>query len=92
MGSAKTVAVVGLGIIGGAIARNLVAAGFRVSGFDIDRELFPPALVAAAVQGLAFVMAHDQVAGFDTAQDEASAAVARLLDHLEERRMSRRAP
>jgi len=60
--------------------------------YGIDRELFPPALVAAAVQGLAFVMAHDQVAGFDTAQDEASAAVARLLDHLEERRMSRRAP
>src|SRR3954463_13642013 len=56
----------------------------------IDRELFPPALIAAAVQGLAFVMAHDQVAGFDTAQDEASAAMARLLDHLEQRRGARR--
>jgi AcrR family transcriptional regulator len=54
--------------------------------YGIDRERFPPALVAAAVQGLAFVMAHDQVAGFDTAQDEASAAMTRLLDFLEERR------
>jgi AcrR family transcriptional regulator len=57
--------------------------------YGIDRELFPPALVAAAVQGLAFVMAHDQVAGFDTAQDEAAAAVTRLLDHLDERRVRR---
>jgi 3-hydroxyisobutyrate dehydrogenase-like beta-hydroxyacid dehydrogenase len=32
----KTVAVIGLGIMGGAIARNLVAAGFAISGFDID--------------------------------------------------------
>ena len=54
--------------------------------YGIDRDAFPPALVAAAVQGLAFVMAHDQVAGFDTAQDEASDAVARLLDRLEDRR------
>jgi|SRR5438874_4608297 len=60
--------------------------------YGIDRDLFPPALVAAAVQGLAFVMAHDQVAGFDTAQDEASAAVAHLLDRLEERRAARHAP
>jgi AcrR family transcriptional regulator len=58
--------------------------------YGIDRELFPPALVAAAVQGLAFVMAHDQVAGFDTAQDEAAAAMARLLDHLDEQRTRRR--
>ena len=57
--------------------------------YGIDRELFPPALVAAAVQGLAFVMAHDQVAGFDTAQDEAASAMARLLDHLDARRAAR---
>jgi 3-hydroxyisobutyrate dehydrogenase-like beta-hydroxyacid dehydrogenase len=31
-----TVGVVGLGIMGGAIARNLAAAGWRVTGFDID--------------------------------------------------------
>src|SRR6266704_5166089 len=30
------VGVIGLGIMGGAIARNLVAAGWRVVGYDID--------------------------------------------------------
>ena len=34
--AAKHVAVIGLGIMGGAIARNLLAAGFAVSGFDVD--------------------------------------------------------
>ena len=33
----KSVAVIGLGIMGGAISRNLIAAGFTVSGFDPDR-------------------------------------------------------
>ena len=32
-----TVGIVGLGIMGGAMARNLVAAGRRVIGFDIER-------------------------------------------------------
>ncbi|MBV8950040.1 MAG: TetR family transcriptional regulator [Actinobacteria bacterium] len=54
--------------------------------YGIDRDTFPPALVAAAVQGLAFAMAHDKVARFDTAHEEASAAMARLVDRLEERR------
>jgi AcrR family transcriptional regulator len=54
--------------------------------YGIDRELFPPPLVAAAVQGLAFAMAHDKVAGFDTAHEEAAAAMARLVDRLEARR------
>src|SRR4051812_28316855 len=60
--------------------------------YGIDRELFPPALVASAVQGMGFVMAHDQAAGFDTAQDEASTAMARLLDRLESLRARRHAP
>jgi L-threonate 2-dehydrogenase len=34
----KTVGIVGLGIMGGAIARNLVERGWRVIGFDIDRS------------------------------------------------------
>jgi putative dehydrogenase len=34
--SSKTVGVIGLGIMGGAFSRNLVAAGWRVAGFDID--------------------------------------------------------
>ena len=32
----KTVGIVGLGIMGGAIARNLVDRGWRVIGFDVD--------------------------------------------------------
>jgi 3-hydroxyisobutyrate dehydrogenase/glyoxylate/succinic semialdehyde reductase len=32
----KTVGIVGLGIMGGAIARNLVERGWRVTGFDTD--------------------------------------------------------
>ena len=37
MAKAKgTVGIVGLGIMGGAFARNLVAAGWRVIGYDID--------------------------------------------------------
>ena len=32
------IGVIGLGIMGGAIARNLMAAGFSVSGFDIDKD------------------------------------------------------
>ena len=33
--SSKTVGVIGLGIMGGAFSRNLVAAGWRVTGFDV---------------------------------------------------------
>ena len=32
----STVGIVGLGIIGGAFAKNLIAAGWRVIGYDID--------------------------------------------------------
>src|SRR5690242_6201244 len=34
--SDKTIGIIGLGNMGGAFAKNLVAAGFRVVGFDID--------------------------------------------------------
>jgi 3-hydroxyisobutyrate dehydrogenase-like beta-hydroxyacid dehydrogenase len=36
MAEPLNVAVIGLGIMGAAIARNLAAAGFSVSGFDVD--------------------------------------------------------
>src|SRR6516165_2294253 len=49
--------------------------------YGIDRDTYPPSLVAPTMQGLAFAMAYDQAAGFDTAQAEASAAMERLLDH-----------
>jgi AcrR family transcriptional regulator len=60
-----------------------------LDAYGIDRDVFRPELVAAAVQGLAFAMAHDQVSGFDTAHGEASAAMARLVDRLEEERAAR---
>jgi 3-hydroxyisobutyrate dehydrogenase/glyoxylate/succinic semialdehyde reductase len=47
----KTVGIIGLGIMGGAIARNLVERGWRVIGFDIDaarRAEFAPAGVTIA--------------------------------------------
>src|ERR1700679_4151712 len=34
----KTVGMIGLGIMGGAISRNLVERGWRVIGFDIDAD------------------------------------------------------
>ena len=34
----RTVGIVGLGIMGGAIARNLVDRGWRVFGFDVDTD------------------------------------------------------
>jgi AcrR family transcriptional regulator len=54
--------------------------------YGIDRELFPPSLVAAAVQGLALVVVQDEVRGFDTAHEDAKAAIVQLLDRLERAR------
>jgi AcrR family transcriptional regulator len=58
--------------------------------YGIDTDEFPPALVAAAVQGLALVIVEDQVRGFDTGSGEAAAAMARLVQQLEDRRAARR--
>ncbi len=38
MADPTSIAVIGLGIMGSAIGRNLVAAGFSVRGFDVDRK------------------------------------------------------
>jgi AcrR family transcriptional regulator len=54
--------------------------------YGIDTQLFPPALIAAAVQGLALVVVQDEVRGFDTAHQDAVAAMAQLVDELEQRR------
>jgi AcrR family transcriptional regulator len=54
--------------------------------YGIDAREFPPALVAAAVQGLALVIVEDQVRGFHTAHEEAAAAMTRLVGRLEARR------
>ena len=71
---------------------QLSALDALLDDYGIDRELFPPALVASAIQGMGFVMAHDQAAGFETAQEEATGAMKRLLDRLEATRAARQAP
>ncbi len=62
-----------------------------LDGYGIDSDLFPPGLVAAAVQGLAFAMAYDQTSGFETAHRESSEAMTHLLDHLEAQRAAHHA-
>ena len=66
------------------------ALGAILGEYGIDGAEFPPALVAAADQGLAFAMAYDQVAGFDTAQEVAAVGVDRLLERLESGRRATR--
>lgn len=58
--------------------------------YGLDADDFPPILIAAAIQGLAFSVVTDQVAGYETAPEEAAAAMARLVARLEERRAGRR--
>lgn len=72
----------------GAIAREvrrmqMDALDTLLGEYGLDADLFPPALVAAAIQGLAFSAVQDQVADYDTAPDEAIAAMERLVDRLE---------
>src|SRR6185437_16256626 len=53
----KTVGIIGLGIMGGAIARNLVERGWHVVGFDTD----PARCAELAEAGLAIVESVAQV-------------------------------
>ncbi len=57
--------------------------------YDIDADEFPPALIASALQGLAFGLVSDRAAGYDTAHGEAENAMIQLLDRLEARRAAR---
>lgn len=57
--------------------------------YGLDRHQFPPALVAAAVQGVAFGLTQDLAAGFDTHADEGLAAARALVDRLERERERR---
>jgi 3-hydroxyisobutyrate dehydrogenase-like beta-hydroxyacid dehydrogenase len=61
--SKETVAVIGIGIMGSAIARNLADDGFAVRGFDVDQECLAAvpeiescASVADAVAGASIVL------------------------------------
>lgn len=64
--------------------------GTLLDEYGIDAGEVPPVLVASAMQGLAFAVVSDQAAGYETGADEAAAAMARLLERLEERRGRRR--
>ncbi len=57
----RTVGMIGLGIMGGAMARNLIAADFKVVGFDLDVEATDAAR-AAGVEIAADVAAVAQAA------------------------------
>ncbi len=65
---------------------QIAMLGPVLAEYGIDAQAFPPALVAAAVQGLALVVVQDEVRGFDTAHQEAVEAMALLVDQLERRR------
>jgi len=57
--------------------------------YGLDPDEFPPVLIAATMQGLAFAVVSDQMAGYDTAPEEAAAAMNRLVAALEKRRAER---
>jgi AcrR family transcriptional regulator len=57
--------------------------------YGLEPDEVPPALVAAAIHGLAFALVTDEAAGYDTATEEVDAGVQRLIDRLEERRRGR---
>jgi hypothetical protein len=57
--------------------------------YELDPDQFPPALVAAAMQGLAFGLVTDEMAGYQTATKQVRTATLRLLKSLEDRRARR---
>jgi AcrR family transcriptional regulator len=65
---------------------QIALLGSILAEYGIDAKVFPPALVAAAAQGLALIVVQDEVRGFDTAHHEAVEAMERLVDELEQRR------
>ena len=58
--------------------------------YGLDPDTFPPALVAAAIQGLAFGLVADEAAGYETMQGEVRSGATRLLTRLEQQRRERR--
>jgi AcrR family transcriptional regulator len=57
--------------------------------YGLDPAELPPALVAAAMQGIAFGIVQDQAAGYETSPDEARTGMHLLLTRLEDRRRER---
>jgi hypothetical protein len=54
--------------------------------YGVDADELPPALVAAAIQGLAIVVVQDEAGGYETGHEEAVAAMKGLIDRLEDGR------
>lgn len=75
-----TVGVIGLGLMGGAMARNLCAAGFTVVGFDTDNTIARSAAEAgielAADAGAVAARAHDIILSLPSAAAVAATAQA----------------
>jgi AcrR family transcriptional regulator len=55
--------------------------------YGLDPDVFPPALIATAMQGVAFALVADEAAGHDTKHEQARAAMERLMASLEQRRV-----
>jgi AcrR family transcriptional regulator len=54
--------------------------------YGLDPQDFPPAFIAAAMQGIAFAIVADEAAGYDTSHEQARAAMEWLVAQLEQRR------
>ena len=54
--------------------------------YGIDPDELPPALIAATMQVVALAVVADEVAGYETAHQQARAAMDRLVTRLEQRR------
>src|SRR6266404_3716082 len=67
MSAEEAVGLIGLGIMGSAIARNLLAAGYRVVGFDVDaarcEEMAGAGVEIAASAGAVATSASTLLAG-----------------------------
>jgi len=75
----------------GEIARDVRAMQVErleslLAEYGVDRDEFPPVLVAATVQGLAFSAVQDLAAGYDTNPEDAIKAMVRFIDRLEAKR------
>ncbi len=86
---AEVAGVVGLGIMGGAMARNLMKAGWRIVGFDIDESARKAAAEAGVTlaESVAAVAAEAPVIIMSLPSPAAAHAVARDLSGVKEKRV-----
>jgi 3-hydroxyisobutyrate dehydrogenase-like beta-hydroxyacid dehydrogenase len=77
----QTVGIVGLGLVGMALAKRLIKLGFAVHGFDISSALKEPALANAIVwhDGLGTVVEKCEAVVLAVLDDEALKSCAKLI-------------